>query len=187
MCLSDFEHVICLATTPGGLGRTGHIKFFLLLGNVGQNRTEPFVLNDRRLIDPRPFIKSPIGQIDAVMPDCQPAIGRQAEILLQSLIAFRPRPLRKITRNRLRGVGDGCESFLGICAREAKNLCNAGLFHAWGNIDKDQRGETFAPLSRSDSPSASSEAMPPSEAPIAIGLIPERRVSSTATTFASVA
>ena len=40
LCLSDFEHVICLATTPGGLGRTGHIKFFLRLGNVGQNRTQ---------------------------------------------------------------------------------------------------------------------------------------------------
>jgi hypothetical protein len=43
-------------------------------GNVGQNRTEPFVLNDRRLIH-RPPIKRPIRQIDVVMPDRQPAIG----------------------------------------------------------------------------------------------------------------
>ena len=34
------------------------------------------------------------------------AIGRQAEILLQSLIALRPRPLRKIIGDRLRGLGD---------------------------------------------------------------------------------
>ena len=64
------------------------------------------------------------------------AIGRQAEILLQSLIAFRPRPLRKIIGDRLRGLGDRRESFLGMCAHEAENLCNTGLVHARGDVDK---------------------------------------------------
>src|SRR5258705_7671484 len=55
--LSDLEHVILLATSPRRLGRAGHVELLLLLGDVGQDRAQPLVLDNRCLVDLRPFVE----------------------------------------------------------------------------------------------------------------------------------
>ena len=47
--LSGLEHMVLLATSARRLGRTGHVELLLLLGNVGQDRTQALVLDDRGL------------------------------------------------------------------------------------------------------------------------------------------
>lgn len=47
----------------------------LLFDNVGQNRTETFVLNNRSLVDLRALVEGAVGQIEAVVPDGQPPSG----------------------------------------------------------------------------------------------------------------
>jgi hypothetical protein len=73
--LSDLEHMVLLATSPRCLGRTGHVEFLLLLGNVVQDRTQALVLDDRGLVHLRPFVEGAVGQVDAVVPDRQPPVG----------------------------------------------------------------------------------------------------------------
>jgi hypothetical protein len=73
--LSDLEHMVLLATPARRLGRTGHVEFLLLLGNVGQDRTQALVLDDRGLVDLRPFVEGAVEQVDAVVPDRQPPVG----------------------------------------------------------------------------------------------------------------
>ena len=72
--LSDLEHVVLLATPARCLGRSGHVEFLLLLGNVGQDRTETLVLDNRSLVDLLPLVEGAVGQIDAVVPNRQSPI-----------------------------------------------------------------------------------------------------------------
>lgn len=53
----------------------GHVEMLLLFDNVGQNRTETFVLNNRSLVDLRALVEGAVGQIEAVVPDGQPPVG----------------------------------------------------------------------------------------------------------------
>src|SRR5579862_2017730 len=64
--LSDLEHVVLLATSPRGFGRTGDVELFLLLGDVGQNWSQPLVLDDRGLVHLRALVESAVGQIGYV-------------------------------------------------------------------------------------------------------------------------
>ena len=59
--LSDLEHMVLLATSPRRFGRTGHVEFLLLLGNVSQDRTQALVLDDRGLVHLRPFVEGAVG------------------------------------------------------------------------------------------------------------------------------
>jgi hypothetical protein len=42
---------------PRRLGRAGHVELLLLLGDVGQDRTQALILDDRGLVDLRPFVE----------------------------------------------------------------------------------------------------------------------------------
>lgn len=83
--------MVLLAATAWRLGRAGHVELLLLLGNVGQNRTEPLVLNDRRLVDLRPFVEGAVGQIDAIVPDRKPSI-RSISVRLIVITVIGPIP-----------------------------------------------------------------------------------------------
>ena len=60
--------MIALATPPRCLGRPRHVQLLLFLGNVGEYWTEAFILNDGSLIDLRPLVEGPIGQVHAIVP-----------------------------------------------------------------------------------------------------------------------
>jgi len=49
--------MVLLAAPPRRLGRAGHVELFLLLGDVGQDRTQAFILDDRGLVDLRPLVE----------------------------------------------------------------------------------------------------------------------------------
>src|SRR4029453_3356357 len=59
--LSDLEHMVLLATSPRRLGRAGHVQLLLLLGDVGQDRTQSLVLDDRGLVHLRPLVEGAVG------------------------------------------------------------------------------------------------------------------------------
>src|SRR5258706_15853869 len=67
--------MVLLATSPRRLGRAGHVELLLLLGNVGQDRTQALVLDNRSLVHLRTLVEGAVGQIDAVMPDRQSSVG----------------------------------------------------------------------------------------------------------------
>ena len=66
--------MIALATPPRCLGRPRHVQLLLFLGNVGEYWSEAFILNDGSLIDLRPLVEGPIGQVHAIVPDRKSAI-----------------------------------------------------------------------------------------------------------------
>src|SRR5215212_2956911 len=73
---TDLEHVpVSLTTPPWGSRAAGHVLLFLPLGDVGQHRTEPLVLDKGRLVDLLQPVKGAVGQVDAVMADRQTPIG----------------------------------------------------------------------------------------------------------------
>src|SRR3954468_10703464 len=73
---TDLEHVpVSLTTPPWGSRAAVHIQLFLALGDVGQHRTEPLVLDNGRLVDLLQPVKGAVGQVDAVMADRQTPIG----------------------------------------------------------------------------------------------------------------
>ena len=59
--LSDLEHMVLLAAPARRLGRTGHVELLLLLGDVGQDRAQALVLDDRCLVHLWPFVEGAIG------------------------------------------------------------------------------------------------------------------------------
>jgi hypothetical protein len=59
--LSDLEHMILLAASPRRLGRTGHVELLLLLGDIGQDRAQALVLDNRCLIHLRPLVEGAVG------------------------------------------------------------------------------------------------------------------------------
>ena len=59
--LADLEHVVVLTAPARCFGRAGHVELLLLFGNMGQDRTKSFVLDNRRLVDLRPFVESTVG------------------------------------------------------------------------------------------------------------------------------
>jgi hypothetical protein len=59
--LSDLEHVVLLASSPRRPGRTGHVELLLLLGDIGQDRPQSFVLDDGGLVDLRALVESAVG------------------------------------------------------------------------------------------------------------------------------
>ena len=67
--------MILLATSPRRLGRAGHVELLLLLGDVGQDRAQPLVLDNRSLVDLRPFVEGAIREIDPIVPDRQSPVG----------------------------------------------------------------------------------------------------------------
>ena len=67
--------MILLATSPRRLGRAGHVELLLLLGDVGQDRAQALVLDNRCLVHLWPFVEGAIGQINAVISDRQPPVG----------------------------------------------------------------------------------------------------------------
>ena len=73
--LPDLELMVLLATSPRRLGRAGHVEFLLLLGDVGQDRTQALVLDDRGLVDLRPFVEGAIREIDPFVPEREPPVG----------------------------------------------------------------------------------------------------------------
>ena len=66
--------MIALATPPRCLGRPRHVQLLLFLGNVGEHWAEAFILNDGSLIDLRPLVEGPIGQVHAIVPDRKSAV-----------------------------------------------------------------------------------------------------------------
>src|SRR5260370_36654736 len=56
--------MILLATSPRRLGRAGHVELLLLLGDVGQDRAQALVLDNRGLVDLRPFVEGAIREIE---------------------------------------------------------------------------------------------------------------------------
>src|SRR6266404_1005219 len=67
--------MILLATSPRRLGRAGHVELLLLLGDVGQDRAQALVLDNRGLVDLRPFVEGAIREIDPIVPDRQSPVG----------------------------------------------------------------------------------------------------------------
>ena len=61
VALSDLEHVVLLATSPRRLGRTGHVELLLLLGDVGQDRTQALVLDNRGRVHLWPLVEGAVG------------------------------------------------------------------------------------------------------------------------------
>ena len=53
--------MVLLATSPRRLGRTGHVELLLLLGDVGQDRAEALVIDNRCLVHLRPFVEGAVG------------------------------------------------------------------------------------------------------------------------------
>src|SRR5258707_5419023 len=73
--LSDLEHMVLLAAPARRLGRAGQVELLLLLGDVGQDRAQALVLDNRCLVHLWPFVEGAIGQIDAVVSDRQSPVG----------------------------------------------------------------------------------------------------------------
>ena len=59
--LPELEHMVLLATSPRRLGRAGHVELLLLLGDVGQDRAQALVLDNRCLVHLRPFVEGAVG------------------------------------------------------------------------------------------------------------------------------
>src|SRR3954468_16884244 len=73
---TDLKHVpVSLTASPWGSLAAGHVQLFRPLGDVGQHRPQPFVLDNGGLIDLLQPIKGPIGQVNAVVADRQTPIG----------------------------------------------------------------------------------------------------------------
>jgi len=53
--------MVLLAAPARRLGRTGHVELLLLLGDVGQDRAQALVLDDRCLVHLWPFVEGAIG------------------------------------------------------------------------------------------------------------------------------
>jgi hypothetical protein len=58
---SGLEQVSRLPTPARGFGRPRHVQFLLLLGDVGQHRTQAFVFDNGSLVDLRSLVEGPIG------------------------------------------------------------------------------------------------------------------------------
>src|SRR5260370_32630643 len=59
--------MILLATSPRRLGRAGQVELLLLLADVGQDRAQPLVLDNRCLVHLRPFVERALAQIDPIV------------------------------------------------------------------------------------------------------------------------
>jgi hypothetical protein len=67
---TDLKHVpVSLTASPWGSLAAGHVQLFLPLGDVGQHRPQPLVLDNGGLIDLLQPIKGSIGQVNAVVAD----------------------------------------------------------------------------------------------------------------------
>jgi hypothetical protein len=73
--LADLKYVVLLAAPARRLGPAGHVELLLLFSNVGEDRAQAVVLDNRSLVDLRTLIESAVLQIDAVVPDRQPPVG----------------------------------------------------------------------------------------------------------------
>jgi hypothetical protein len=65
----------CLPAAARGTGRPRHVQLLLLLRDVGKHRTKALVLDDGSLVDLRPLVEGPVGQVHPIVPDRKAAIG----------------------------------------------------------------------------------------------------------------
>jgi hypothetical protein len=63
-----------LPAPPGCPLAAGHLSPLLHLGYHRQHRSEPLVLDDRRLGHAPDLVEGPVGQVEPVVPDRQPPV-----------------------------------------------------------------------------------------------------------------
>src|SRR5581483_10268399 len=70
--LARLEQARTLAAPAWGLLAAADVEQLLLLGDVRQNRSQPLVLDDRRLVDLSHLVECPVGQRTAPVLDHKP-------------------------------------------------------------------------------------------------------------------